>query len=142
MSRSKKKYAAGGVTTATSEKDDKKIWHRAFRHKNKAMLSMVNSYEDNDEIEFVAIREISDPWLMDKDGKYLYFTELGVRKKVDSLLDEVNNGSSKFKIHYMQRYLYDELCEFMKTNKIKVGKISDDDVNRFIQYLLDKHKRK
>jgi hypothetical protein len=37
MSRSRKKNAVGGITSASSEKYDKKLWHKKYRRKNKIL---------------------------------------------------------------------------------------------------------
>ena len=76
MSRSKKKHNIGGFTTAPSERDDKNIWHKIFRRKNKVILKKV----DKEETVFVIEKEVSDPWKMDKDGKAFNPTEEGRRK--------------------------------------------------------------
>ena len=76
MSRSRKKTNRGGVTTAPSEKDDKKLWHKIFRRKNKTALKKA----DNKETVFVIEKEVSDPWKMDKDGKTTYTWEEARRK--------------------------------------------------------------
>ena len=62
MSRSKRKTPIMGFTTAKSEKKDKRINNRKLRRKTKvAMLS---------EKEILPImKEVSDPWMMQKDGK-------------------------------------------------------------------------
>jgi hypothetical protein len=77
MSRSRKKTNAGGCTTAPSERDDKKIWHKTFRRKNKALLS---SADKADEALFFTENDIIDTWQMDKDGKTFYTWEKGRRK--------------------------------------------------------------
>ncbi len=69
MSRSKKKTAAGGVTGAPSEKDDKKAWHKTFRRKNK---SLARRDGEDTEIIYPHVWEVSDLWRMDKDGKIRY----------------------------------------------------------------------
>ena len=76
MSRSRKKTNMGGVTTAPSERDDKKIWHKIFRRKNRVILKKA----DKEETIFVTKKEVSDPWKMDKDGKSFNPTEEGRRK--------------------------------------------------------------
>ena len=77
MSRSKKKHNISGVTTAPSERDDKNIWHKIFRRKNKALL---NNTDEVDETVFLTENEIIDPWQMDKDGKAFNPTEKEKRK--------------------------------------------------------------
>ena len=69
MSRSRKKNMAGGWTTSISEKEDKRLWHRAFRHENKTLAKIQILQED--EIMFPFVREKSDPWSMAKDGKHI-----------------------------------------------------------------------
>ena len=61
VSRSKRKTPIFGHTTAVSEKEDKTLWHRAFRRAMKQFLD-----DKND------IRHYSDPWGMSKDGKQYY----------------------------------------------------------------------
>ena len=79
MSRSKKKLAGGGITTASSEKDDKKIWHKIFRRKNKALVK----HDGKDtEIIYPIEKEVSDPWLMDKDGKGICHIEKEAEEKI------------------------------------------------------------
>jgi len=76
MSRSRKKTNRGGTTTAPSEKDNKKLWHKIFRRKNKTVLKKA----DEEETVFVTEREVIDVWQMDKDGKTFNSTEEGRRK--------------------------------------------------------------
>jgi len=58
-----------------SEKNDKKTWHSRFRSKIhlviKKILQIKNieDLEDVDATYFPHIREVSDPWMMNKDGK-------------------------------------------------------------------------
>lgn len=54
MSRSYRKTPIFGHTKAESEKEDKKLWHRAWRRSNDIESSH---------------REFSNPWDMSKDGK-------------------------------------------------------------------------
>jgi hypothetical protein len=76
MSRSRKKTNRGGATTAPSERDDKNIWHKIFRRKNKTLLKQA----DKEETVFLKERKIIDVWQMDKDGKTFYTWEKGRRK--------------------------------------------------------------
>jgi hypothetical protein len=62
MSRSRKKTPKTGITTADSEKNDKRLANRLFRRKTKSQLK-------NGESPFINIKEVSDVWLFDKDGK-------------------------------------------------------------------------
>lgn len=62
--RSKRKTPITGITTATSEKQDKRIANRQFRRCVKQLLDV------DPETDILPLeREISDIWLMDKDGK-------------------------------------------------------------------------
>jgi hypothetical protein len=63
MSRSRKKHLIVGVTTAESEKYNKRVANRNMRRKVKSMLKNGNC----DKIPL--IREISNVWLFAKDGK-------------------------------------------------------------------------
>ena len=76
MSRSRKKTNRGGATTAPSEKDNKKLWHKIFRRKNRTALKKA----DKEETIFVTKKEVSDPWKMDKDGKSVKTSEKEKRK--------------------------------------------------------------
>jgi hypothetical protein len=51
-----------------SEKKDKKIWHKAFRKKEKQNLGS----SDLEEYVTTHHREVSNPWNMAKDGKHYY----------------------------------------------------------------------
>lgn len=74
MTRSRKKTPKSGMTTAESEKEDKKIWHRKWRRKQKQHLDAGGQ-------ESIDKKEVSDPWAMGKDGKqYHPDWEKGSRK--------------------------------------------------------------
>lgn len=62
MSRSRKKTPKRGLTTAKSEKRDKRIANRKFRRKTKIQNTLGES-------DFVKLREVSNVWEFDKDGK-------------------------------------------------------------------------
>ncbi len=64
MSRSLKKTPVAGITTATSEKQDKRLANRLERRKNKQLLEMTE-----DDTSLLLKREVSNVWVMDKDGK-------------------------------------------------------------------------
>lgn len=62
MSRSRRKMPITGMTTADSEKQDKRLANRKLRRKVRQVLP--------EEPEVLPdLREVSDPWTMDKDGK-------------------------------------------------------------------------
>ena len=64
MSKSRKKTSIDGITTSCSEKQDKRIYNRRYRHACKQILNT------NVECELLPhLREYSNVWSMDKDGK-------------------------------------------------------------------------
>ena len=64
MSRSRKKAPVLGLTTTTSEKKDKRLYNRRFRRVSKQALQV-----DPQREVLPHLREYSDPWAMNKDGK-------------------------------------------------------------------------
>lgn len=62
MSRSYRKHPIGGITTATSEKWDKRQANRTFR---RAVQQAIHHGDEN----MPKLREVSDVWGMGKDGK-------------------------------------------------------------------------
>jgi hypothetical protein len=64
MSHSTKKTPYAGMTTAKSEKQDKRVANRRERRINKSLLALMN-----DETHLKIKREVSDIWCMSKDGK-------------------------------------------------------------------------
>ena len=64
MSRSRRKKPICGVTTATSEKEEKRMYNRAIRRKNRQLI-----ISENTDLPFVGKREVIDIWSMEKDGK-------------------------------------------------------------------------
>jgi len=65
MSRSRKKTKIHGITTARSEKQDKRIANRRYRRTVKPKVKA-------GDVILPEIREISDIWLFEKDGKTYY----------------------------------------------------------------------
>ena len=63
MSRSRRKTPVRGITTAESEKQDKRIANRKLRRRVRSVLRR------DAEAPLPHLREVSDPWMMDKDGK-------------------------------------------------------------------------
>lgn len=63
MSRSRRKTSIAGHTTSDSEKEDKRIYNRRFRRVCKQFLHI------DSEKELPHLKEYSNPWGMDKDGK-------------------------------------------------------------------------
>ena len=62
MSRSLKKTPKSGITLATSEKDNKREANRNLRRKTKIQIQ-------KEENSLLKLREVSDVWKFDKDGK-------------------------------------------------------------------------
>lgn len=87
MSRSVKKTPIGGITSAESEKWEKKKWHRKLRKQTKQVLASTHyDQELLEETILPDVHDVSDPWTMRKDGKiYLsniknWFIEKMLRK--------------------------------------------------------------
>jgi hypothetical protein len=64
MSRSRRYRPHCGITTAVSEKDDKRRSNRVERRTNSRLLAATG---DGDHLK--PSRSLSDPWDMGKDGK-------------------------------------------------------------------------
>ncbi len=73
MSRSFRKTPIHGLC-GSSEKEDKKIWHRKMRKAEHNKLATVNR-EPDDEYITTLPEDVSNPWSMSKDGKYHAGTE-------------------------------------------------------------------
>ena len=67
MSRSRRKHPFYAITTAESEKQDKRAYNRRFRHAAEQALKTDPTGES-----LPILREYSDPWSMDKDGKHRF----------------------------------------------------------------------
>jgi hypothetical protein len=63
MSRSRRKTPITGVTTVRSEKQDKKEWHRRFRHGERMRLERDREALPLDKNSYVTT------WHLGKDGK-------------------------------------------------------------------------
>lgn len=64
MSNSRKKTSIAGITNSKSEKQDKRIYNRRYRHACKQFLHINHEQEP-----IPHLKEYSNPWSMDKDGK-------------------------------------------------------------------------
>lgn len=65
MSRSRRYTPICGITTSESEKRDKRLYNRRYRRVTEQIVRKLGS-----ELEFLPqLREYSNPWAMDKDGK-------------------------------------------------------------------------
>ena len=82
MSRSRRKTPMFGYTTATSEAEDKRIWHKRWRAQLRGQLSRDATTDD-----FLPIlqRAVSRPWNMDKDGKS-WFSPRQQRRQAEQFL--------------------------------------------------------
>ena len=67
MSGSRKKTPISGITTAASEKHDKRLANRRLRRAVKQTLLTVDGLE-----VLPHRRELSSPWTMAKDGKHWF----------------------------------------------------------------------
>jgi hypothetical protein len=141
MSHSRKKNIAGGYTTSTSEKDDKRLWHRAFRRENRILAKIQILQED--EITFPVVREKSDPWSMAKDGKRFYFTETEIRKNLDSVRKKILRDGYLYRYH-PKMWLLERMCKFLNIPQaIKaVSHVKQKDIDRFVQYYINREKSK
>ncbi|WP_298512651.1 hypothetical protein [uncultured Kordia sp.] len=72
MSRSKKKTKIQGITSATSEKANKQEANRKFRRVVKQKVKLGKT-------ELPELREISNVWAFDKDGK-IYDSEMTAKE--------------------------------------------------------------
>jgi len=68
MSRSYQKTAITGITKAASDKQGKRFANRKLRSKVKEALGEL-TYEVDEDVIFPEMREVSDVWSFDKDGK-------------------------------------------------------------------------
>lgn len=68
MSRSYKHTTISAITTAQSEKRDKRLANRRFRRISKHRVRI-------DEEPLIDLDEISDPWDFQKDGKRYFFPD-------------------------------------------------------------------
>ena len=68
MSRSYKHTTISAITTAQSEKQDKRLANRRFRRISKHRVKI-------DAEPLVDLNEISDPWDFQKDGKRYFFPD-------------------------------------------------------------------
>ena len=64
MSRSRKKTSISGLTTAETEKLEKRTANRRLRRLTRSKIS-----SENGESLLPVLREVSNPWLWPKDGK-------------------------------------------------------------------------
>ena len=68
MSRSQRHTPIFGITTARSEREDKRIWHKRLRAHERTALSQLHCLNWDNHIP-VHHRAVSDIWSMAKDGR-------------------------------------------------------------------------
>lgn len=94
MARSKKKNPIHGITTAQSEKEDKRHANRVYRRKVK---QMIKDDEFVDDLTLPEIREVSNVWAFAKDGKLWKAKDFWLRyhwiwnpeSKEDEIIEEI-----------------------------------------------------
>jgi len=64
MSRSRRQQPFCGITTAQSEKQDKRDYNRRFRRVSKQQIQLAPEADVKPDL-----REYSNPWNLSKDGK-------------------------------------------------------------------------
>ena len=72
MSRSYKKHPVHPVACSKSERWDKKFWHSRYRHHVKQYIKN-NMLLDDDWDMPIAINDIAEVWVFNKDGKVLFY---------------------------------------------------------------------
>lgn len=73
MSRSRRKTPIFGNTKQRSERQDKQLWHRRWRARERTALTSA-SPEALDGYQTITRNQVSSTWLMDKDG-HLYWSD-------------------------------------------------------------------
>ena len=68
MSRSRRKSLIVGHTKKRSEHDDKQLWHQRWRAHERTVLTTA-SPDALEAHQTVTRYQVSNPWLMDKDGR-------------------------------------------------------------------------
>ncbi len=71
MSRSYKKTPIMGHTTCQSERHDKRAWHKRWRLHERHNIDSLN-HDDFEQYSPVDFKEVSNVWLMGKDGKHYF----------------------------------------------------------------------
>ena len=127
MSRSFKHWAAGGNTTSHSEKDDKQIWHRAFRRTQRQKLWYAYHKDKLEDYLFTLPCEMCDVWSFSKDGKgFEYFSETGLLKRTFSALQGYTNCCFQYDdiyahidetIPWRLKYRIEDLIEWLEYEK-------------------------
>ena len=136
MSRSHKHVNYGGYAFCSSEASDKKLWHQAFRRRNKSKL---RNLTEDDEVEFAHMRQVSDPWTMGKDGKGWYYTEYDIRRCINASFNAILNGDKTAVFNWPIDYLMDY---YNLKKPEKLFDLSVRQIEEFVRVHLKKRKRK
>ncbi|SSY71180.1 hypothetical protein [Alysiella crassa] len=103
MSRSKRKTPIMGHTSCRSEKQDKKLWHKCWRSKQRMALRSPHLL-DLEAISPILEDEVSNVWAMGKDGKR-YFALYWQKDLADFFAKRRSKNQSE-KIKLEKRYLH------------------------------------
>lgn len=76
MARSYKKTSVVSSTYAESEKRDKRFANRKLRRSANLKLAQVETLDIDEDFVFPEMREVSDVWNFDKDGKHYFSIEV------------------------------------------------------------------
>ena len=111
MSRSYRKTPIFGITTAESEKEDKKLWHKSFRTKAKNQLkekTLRNDIEELDTIIDVHEYDVSNSYAMDKEVKKYYpkYRQVVQAKKVADRIGKTLAEKSALQLRYLQKHKF------------------------------------
>lgn len=68
MSRSRRKNPIISITTCQSERQDKKVWHKRWRARERTALTSTHP-EDLENYLTLLEKQVSNVWSMGKDGK-------------------------------------------------------------------------
>jgi len=93
MSRSYRKTPIFPCSTATSERWDKKQWHKRWRISERQRLARTSPEEMSGHIT-LSKNEACNPWFMNKDGKHF----LSLKEQMDSIEWLVEHKAKQNKI--------------------------------------------
>ena len=88
MSRSYKKHPVHPVACSKSERWDKKFWHSRYRHRVKQYIKNNMLLDDDWDIP-IAINNIAEVWVFNKDGKVLFYN-LRFKTRKDIFKNEIS----------------------------------------------------
>jgi hypothetical protein len=76
MARSYKKTPVVSYNSSESEKQDKRFANRRLRRSVNLKLAQVETIDFDEDLMFPEVREVSDIWNFDKDGKHYFSIEV------------------------------------------------------------------